>query len=136
MVSFEARALRILGLSAPIASCAGCGRRWSGSDRPVFYAASAGGILCAACRGREPLQHGVMVPGSAVRLLEDLAGRDDAAADPAPPLSAESPDRPPPADLLLADPRLLPHLRKLTGESRVFYLEHDFKMLKYISNFL
>ncbi len=165
LVSFEARALRVLGLSAPVAACAECGRPWSGSDRPVFFCAASGGILCGACRGKEPGRQGVVVPGSAVRALEDLAGRHAASwTDRAPEEGGgapEGPDRPrgraageaaalSPAGVLPgerrdggaalnpdpADLRLLPQLAKLTGELRVFYLEHDFKMLKYISNFL
>jgi DNA repair protein RecO len=124
LVAFEARALRILGLSAPITACAGCGRRWSGSDRPVFFAASLGGILCGACRGREPERHGVVVPGSAVRVLEGLATGSPA------PSPGDRPGEP------AVVPGLLPHLASLTRELRAFYLEREFKMLKYLPNFL
>ena len=123
LIAFEARALRILGLSAPVTACAECGRRWSGSDRPVFFAASLGGILCGACRGRHPERHGVVVPGSAVRVLEGLATRSPAPGVVEPPAD--------PAGM----PVLLPHLIRLTCELRAFYLEREFKMLKYLPKF-
>jgi DNA repair protein RecO (recombination protein O) len=112
VISFEARALRVLGLSAPISSCAECGRPWSGSDRPVFYSASVGGILCGSCRRKDPQRHGVVVPGRAVRVLERLASGGEP-----------------------AEPEALAPLATLTRELRLFYLEHDFKMLKYVSIF-
>jgi DNA repair protein RecO len=122
LIAFEARALRILGMSAPITACAQCGRRWSGSDRPVFFAASLGGILCGACRGREPERHGVVVPGSAVRVLEALT------------MAPRPGEGEPPAELA-GGAGLLPHLARLSRELRAFYLEREFKMLKYLPNF-
>jgi len=110
LLSFECRALRALGLTAPPAVCSDCGRPWSGSDRPVVYSAKVGGLLCGTCRKDRP---GVLVGGRAVRALEALA----------------SPPGASPEDFGLD---LLPDLIRLVGEIRVFLLEHQFRMLQYV----
>jgi len=114
---FEARALRILGFSAPVVACAGCGRRWSRSERPVFFSPGHGGILCGRCREREPDRRGLAVPGAVVRTLDALAGappeREDEAA-------------------AAIDAFLLPSLRRLLDLQRTFALERELGMLKFL----
>jgi DNA repair protein RecO (recombination protein O) len=113
LISFECLAFRILGLNAPLSACAACGRPWSRSDRPVFFSPPGGGILCGSCRkGRE----GILVPGGAVRAFDALAGM--------------RPSSPPPAAVWGGG--ILPDLARILREMRVFLLEHDFRMIKYV----
>lgn len=79
---FDVRALRLLGLLAPLDACVGCGREWPG-DRAVLVSARAGGILCARCRSEAPPAGGVSLPAPAARILRALAEDEgDSAAEP------------------------------------------------------
>jgi DNA repair protein RecO (recombination protein O) len=113
LISFECRALRILGLNAPLSACAACGRPWSRSDRPVFFSPQGGGILCGSCSKE---REGILVPGGAVRAFDALAGL--------------LPASPPPGDLW--GKGILSDLARILREMRVFLLEHDFRMIKYV----
>jgi len=74
---FDARALRILGLLAPLDACVGCGRSWPG-DRAVLVSARAGGILCASCRsGAGRSAGGIALPAPAARILQALAEEEE-----------------------------------------------------------
>jgi len=112
---FEARALRILGLSAPATSCSECGRPWSRSDRPVFFSAQAGGLLCGKCHQREARRGGLVVPGRALRILEDLAEEE----------SLPGPD-------WHSEPALVAALRKILDDMRTTLLDRQFVMGAYV----
>ena len=74
---FDARALRILGLLAPLDACVGCGRGWPG-DRAVLVSARAGGILCASCRSASgSTAGGIALPAPAARILRALADDEE-----------------------------------------------------------
>ncbi len=124
LLLFEPRALRVLGLSAPISACAECGRQWPGTDRPVFFSAEAGGILCTSCREGNPHRKGILVPGSAVRTYEVLSSTP-------PPHPGARPSK----AFMKLDLRLVPPLEMVLKDLRFFLLEHDFKMIKYGPNF-
>ena len=156
LCAFQARALRLLGLSAPPSACASCGRPWSGSDRPVHYSPEAGGVLCGKCRTAPGTRGGLTVPGRAIRALEELS-REAVLPGPGPSLSGptrsdlirsgtvESEDSPgdrAPDDATRDAARvevvgfpleapLLAMLLSLLSEMRVFSLERGFAMLKY-----
>jgi DNA repair protein RecO (recombination protein O) len=121
LLCFEARALRILGLSAPAAACVECGRPWSRSERPVFFSAEAGGVLCGPCRGRAAPK-GALLPGKAVKVLEELASLR------APPFPEAEP---PPWRSICPDQKTLALLRTILGQMRVFLLERELQMVKY-----
>ena len=140
VAAFEARAFRILGLSAPQEACVGCGRRWPGTDRPVFFSGRAGGILCSACRAKDPASSGVLVPGRAVHLQETLAS-GSAGPDPLTEVPAAGAETMAPAPASSGSsqgassgrkaPALLAGLKSILGELRAFHLEHPFQMIKY-----
>jgi DNA repair protein RecO (recombination protein O) len=116
---FEARALRILGLSAPATACSECGRPWSRSDRPVFFSAQAGGILCGKCHQRKAWHKALVVPGKALRILDDLAALPRAGGEAAPGADWQ------------AEPDLVSALRRILDEMRTTLLDRRFVMGDY-----
>lgn len=120
LLSFESRALRILGLSAPITSCTECGRPWPRTDRPVFFSAQGGGIICTGCRERLPPRQGRMVSGGTIRAYELLASR-----------KYPPPGRYTSVIKFQLAPVQLRQLDLVLRDLRLFLLERDFKMLKY-----
>jgi DNA repair protein RecO (recombination protein O) len=77
LARFDVRALRVLGLLAPVDACVGCGRPWPGGDRAVHFSPRAGGILCRACRAGRAPAGGATLPAAAVALLQRFAGDDE-----------------------------------------------------------
>lgn len=73
LLSFDLRALRLLGLLPPVSACVWCGRPWPPSNREVFLSPQEGGLLCRACRAKRRATRGVHAAGSAVRILKALA---------------------------------------------------------------
>ena len=120
LASFEARALRVLGLHGPAAACADCRRPWSGADRPVFFSSEAGGIVCGRCRAKSPHRRGRTVSGRAIRALGELAeafegnARDEGGGA-----------------ALARDPRLLAEVLVLLGDVRAYHLDREFAMVRY-----
>jgi DNA repair protein RecO (recombination protein O) len=74
VLGFDARALGILGLFGPAVACVECGRPWPEGNRPVFFSAALGGLVCRSCRERRPVR-GALVPAATVRALNRLALR-------------------------------------------------------------
>jgi DNA repair protein RecO (recombination protein O) len=76
LARFDTRALKVLGLLAPMEVCIECGREWPPSSRPVFLSPERGGILCTACRTLQPGLRGAPLPGRALQILHRLMGDD------------------------------------------------------------
>lgn len=121
---FEARAFRVLGLSAEIRSCGECGRPWLREDRPVFFCPEIGGVICPRCRSGKPALKGRFVPGRVIRRLNELGSA-------APGGNGERH----PGWTAAGGAGVRRELRALLGGLRVFLLERDFRMLQYISFF-
>jgi DNA repair protein RecO (recombination protein O) len=77
---FDVRALRLLGLLAPLDACVVCGRQWPGGDVRVFLSPRAGGILCRRCRFERPALPGATLSGRAAGILKQL-GDDEVPGD-------------------------------------------------------
>ena len=134
LVAFQARALRILGLSAPAHACSDCGKPWSRSDRPVFFCTEAGGILCERCRRRMPRQGGRVVPGGVVRALEELAS--GSVLESVGLSRGAGGDRGPGGEAgfgpeALKDLDSLRQLERLLADLGIFQLDREFVMVRY-----
>jgi DNA repair protein RecO (recombination protein O) len=68
---FEVRLLALVGYAPLLDACAGCGQEGV-TGKTVRYSAESGGILCPACRDRDPKSVGV--PRGALNVLERLCG--------------------------------------------------------------
>lgn len=70
LLLFEVRLLSLTGYAPPLSACAHCGtERLPGGS--AVYSPAVGGVLCRACRRRDPKAVGV--PKGALKVLERLA---------------------------------------------------------------
>ncbi|MBN1443849.1 MAG: DNA repair protein RecO [Planctomycetes bacterium] len=115
LLSFEVRALSLLGFLAPIDACVLCRRPWPGG-RAAYFSPRAGGLLCRRCRGG--IEGAEVVPGGAVQALHSLAVDGPLAQAPWP------------------EPSVAPRLHALLSSCATFFLERSFEMLKYSAAWL
>ncbi|MBI4583945.1 MAG: DNA repair protein RecO [Planctomycetes bacterium] len=120
LAAFELKMLRLLGLSAELEGCAECGRRWKPSDQPVFFCVEEAGILCRRCRAERPGRQGRMVPGGLVERFNAWSRVDSRSL---PELAAAPP----------ADPLVRKSMQEVLAQLLVFFLEREFRMLRYLS---
>ncbi len=120
LAAFELKMLRLLGLNAELEGCAECGRRWKPSEQPVFFCVEAAGILCARCRAGMPGRQGQMVPGRLVQCFNAWSRIDLRS----PPEIAATPP---------VDPLVRKSMQEVLARLRVFFLEREFRMLRYTS---
>ncbi len=85
LLRFELLALQLLGFLPSVDACAQCGTRWPGGRRSAYFSASAGGLLCRACREKQQDRYRSIdaLPARAVAALRDLARRRLPAEEPA-----------------------------------------------------
>lgn len=124
LVTFESRALRLLGFLPPLSSCAACERPWSRADRPVFFAPESGGILCGKCQAKEASKWGRLVPGHVVRSLDQIA-----CGGPLPESSREASVESGGSTWLTAED--LSELERLLARLRSFHLDDRMGRLQY-----
>jgi len=86
----------------------------------VFFSALAGGILCGKCHQRKAWRGALIVPGKALRVLDDLATlpRAGGEADPGSDWHTE--------------PDLVSALRRILDEMRTTLLDRRFVMGDYV----
>lgn len=112
LLGFEARLLALAGYAPMLTTCVAC----QSPDLPkgtVAYSSTLGGVLCRACRGRDPKSVGV--PRAALGVLERLvSGSEPTAA------TAQLP------------PRLVPVLRRLLKATLCHHLGHEPKLMRYV----
>ena len=112
LLAFEARLLALTGYAPMLDACVGCA-----SDAlpkgTVAYSSALGGVLCRACRGRDPKAIGV--PRSSLAVLGRLAdgSAEEAAAEPLP-------------------ERMVVVLRKLMKATFAHHLNHEPKLMRYV----
>lgn len=113
LLRFEVRLLALTGYAPLLATCVAC----QAADLPrgsVAYSAALGGVLCRACKGRDPKSVGV--PRTALATLAQLAEAETEAA----------------ADATQLSHGLLAVLRKLMKATITNHLGQEPKLMRYV----
>ena len=142
LLAAEARLLALTGYAPLLGACAVCGSEALPKSTAAF-SSTLGGVLCSACRGRDPKSIGV--PRSALAALQRLA--DGTAAEAAEarlrPQTGERPARNTPSDAggspaaaeASAPPLargMVTVLRKQMKATYAHHLNHEPKLMRYV----